>query len=127
MSEEPFEGLVKFYLSTTRMLLRDLGMSGGDLIEYLVAAISLGRADLIEKMFPKGDHGECIRKEGGQTLANLLVRLAKVMPGLKGELLDYHQWQIDPHSVVSFGAIAFGRRPASILDASGFSDRAGSP
>jgi AmmeMemoRadiSam system protein B len=32
----------------------------------------------------------------------------KVMPGLKGELLDYHQWQIDPHSVVSFGALRFG-------------------
>ncbi len=32
----------------------------------------------------------------------------KVMPGLRGELLDYHQWQIDPESVVSFGAIRFG-------------------
>jgi AmmeMemoRadiSam system protein B len=32
----------------------------------------------------------------------------KVMPGLKGELLDYHQWQIDPQSVVSFGALRFG-------------------
>jgi MEMO1 family protein len=31
----------------------------------------------------------------------------KVMPGLKGELLDYHQWQIDPQSVVSFGALRF--------------------
>jgi MEMO1 family protein len=51
----------------------------------------------------------------------------KAMPGLKGELLDYHQWQIDPHSVVSFGAIAFGRRPASTQDGSGFANRAGSP
>ncbi len=33
----------------------------------------------------------------------------KVMPGLKGELLDYHQWQIDPQSVVSFGALRFDR------------------
>jgi AmmeMemoRadiSam system protein B len=32
----------------------------------------------------------------------------KVMPGVKGELLDYHQWQIDPQSVVSFGALRFG-------------------
>jgi hypothetical protein len=32
----------------------------------------------------------------------------KVQPGLKGELLDYHQWQIDPQSVVSFGALRFG-------------------
>jgi hypothetical protein len=27
---------------------------------------------------------------------------------VKGELLDYHQWQIDPQSVVSFGALRFG-------------------
>lgn len=32
----------------------------------------------------------------------------KVMPNVKGELLDYHQWQIDPQSVVSFGALRFG-------------------
>jgi len=32
----------------------------------------------------------------------------KAMPGVKGELLDYHQWQIDPQSVVSFGALRFG-------------------
>jgi hypothetical protein len=32
----------------------------------------------------------------------------KVMPGVKGELLDYRQWQIDPQSVVSFGALRFG-------------------
>jgi hypothetical protein len=31
----------------------------------------------------------------------------KVMPALKGELLDYRQWQIDPESVVSFGAMRF--------------------
>ena len=31
----------------------------------------------------------------------------KVMPGLRGELLDYHQWQIDAESVVSFGAMRF--------------------
>jgi hypothetical protein len=33
----------------------------------------------------------------------------KVMPPLRGELLDYHQWQIDPQSVVSFGAMRFQR------------------
>ena len=32
----------------------------------------------------------------------------KIMPGVKGELLDYHQWQIDPQSVVSFAALSFG-------------------
>jgi len=31
----------------------------------------------------------------------------KVMPSLRGELLHYHHWQIDPHSVVSFGALSF--------------------
>lgn len=31
----------------------------------------------------------------------------RVMPGVKSELLDYHQWQIDPVSVVSFGALRF--------------------
>jgi hypothetical protein len=33
----------------------------------------------------------------------------KVMPSVRGELLDYHQWQIDPQSVVSFGAMRFER------------------
>lgn len=31
----------------------------------------------------------------------------KVMPDVKGELLHYDQWQIDPQSVVSFGAMRF--------------------
>ena len=31
----------------------------------------------------------------------------KTMPECRGELLHYHQWQIDPHSVVSFGALRF--------------------
>ena len=35
----------------------------------------------------------------------------KAMPGLRGELLDYHQWQIDTDSVVSFGALRFTRQP----------------
>lgn len=39
-----------------------------------------------------------------------LYTFMKVMPGLKGELLDYHQWQIDPDSVVSFGALRFERQ-----------------
>ena len=34
----------------------------------------------------------------------------KTMPPLTGELLDYHQWQIDPQSVVSFGALRFEHR-----------------
>jgi MEMO1 family protein len=34
----------------------------------------------------------------------------KTVPGLRGELLHYDQWQIDPHSVVSFGALQFVRQ-----------------
>jgi hypothetical protein len=33
----------------------------------------------------------------------------KALSGVKAELLDYHQWQIDPDSVVTFGALRFGR------------------
>lgn len=39
--------------------------------------------------------------------ASPLYTFLKVMPGLRGDLLDYHQWQIDPHSVVSFAALRF--------------------
>ncbi len=38
-----------------------------------------------------------------------LYTFMKTLPGVAGELLDYHQWQIDPVSVVSFGALRFGR------------------
>ncbi len=33
----------------------------------------------------------------------------KIMPGLRAELAHYQQWQIDPHSVVTFGALRFER------------------
>jgi AmmeMemoRadiSam system protein B len=39
--------------------------------------------------------------------ASPLYTFLKVMPDLRGKLLDYRQWQIDPHSVVSFGALRF--------------------
>jgi hypothetical protein len=51
----------------------------------------------------------------------------KAMPGCQADLLDYHQWQIDPHSVVSFGAIVFGRRPTNIQGASERSSPGGPP
>ena len=35
----------------------------------------------------------------------------RTMPTARGELLDYEHWQIDPESVVSFGAIRFLREP----------------
>lgn len=38
-----------------------------------------------------------------------LYTFMKVMPEVKGELLDYHQWQIDADSVVSFAALRFKR------------------
>jgi MEMO1 family protein len=41
--------------------------------------------------------------------ASPLYTFLKVMPGVRGDLLDYHQWQIDPHSVVSFAALRFER------------------
>ncbi|MGH9640343.1 MAG: AmmeMemoRadiSam system protein B, partial [Bryobacteraceae bacterium] len=39
--------------------------------------------------------------------ASPLYTFLKAMPGVRAQLLDYHQWQIDPQSVVSFGALAF--------------------
>ena len=36
-----------------------------------------------------------------------LYTFLKTQPQLSGSLLRYHQWQIDPESVVSFGAIKF--------------------
>jgi len=39
--------------------------------------------------------------------ASPLYTFLKVMPQVKGELLDYRQWQIDPQSVVTFGALRF--------------------
>jgi AmmeMemoRadiSam system protein B len=38
-----------------------------------------------------------------------LYTFLRTVPGVSGELLRYHQWQIDPHSVVSFGAMKFRR------------------
>ena len=39
--------------------------------------------------------------------ASPFYTLLKILPKLKGQLLDYNQWQIDPQSVVSFGALRF--------------------
>jgi hypothetical protein len=41
--------------------------------------------------------------------ASALYTLLKTMPGVKGRLLRYDQWNIDEQSVVSFGAVAFQR------------------
>jgi AmmeMemoRadiSam system protein B len=42
--------------------------------------------------------------------ASPLYTFLKVVPHVKGELLDYHQWQIDSQSVVTFGALRFQDR-----------------
>jgi AmmeMemoRadiSam system protein B len=42
--------------------------------------------------------------------ASPLYTFLRVMPHVKGELLDYHQWQIDSQSVVTFGALRFEAR-----------------
>jgi len=39
--------------------------------------------------------------------ASPLYTFMKAMPDVSGELLNYHQWQIDPESVVSFAAMRF--------------------
>jgi MEMO1 family protein len=41
--------------------------------------------------------------------ASPIYTFMKAMPGLQSKLLDYHQWQIDPASVVTFGALRFDR------------------
>lgn len=42
--------------------------------------------------------------------ASPIYTFMKVMPGLRSDLLDYHQWQIDPASVVTFGALRFNKK-----------------
>jgi AmmeMemoRadiSam system protein B len=42
--------------------------------------------------------------------ASPLYTFLKVVPHVKGELLNYHQWQIDSQSVVTFGALRFRDR-----------------
>lgn len=39
--------------------------------------------------------------------SSTLYTFMKALPGTRSDLLDYHQWQIDPHSVVSFAALRF--------------------
>ena len=41
--------------------------------------------------------------------ASPIYTFMRALPGLRSELLDYRQWQIDPASVVSFGALRFAR------------------
>ena len=41
-----------------------------------------------------------------------LYTFMKVMPSLTGNLLNYHQWQIDEQSVVSFAAMSFAKTEA---------------
>jgi len=42
--------------------------------------------------------------------SSTLYTFMKALPGTRSDLLDYHQWQIDPQSVVSFAALRFRER-----------------
>lgn len=49
------------------------------------------------------DHHDALKWCGASPFYTFL----KALPQARGELLSYHQWNIDEHSVVSFGAMAF--------------------
>jgi len=63
----------------------------------------------------RGDaHGfwELLRQNGDDLRwcgASPFYTFLKAVPGLRSELLRYEQWNIDEHSVVSFGGLAFSR------------------
>jgi AmmeMemoRadiSam system protein B len=42
-----------------------------------------------------------------------LYTFLRAVPGMEGRLLDYHQWNIDASSVVSFAALSFHQRSAA--------------
>jgi AmmeMemoRadiSam system protein B len=69
-------------------------------IAQLAAGDPLGYWDLIQK-----NHDD-LKWCGASPFYTFL----RIMPPLKGELLNYSQWQIDPYSVVSFGAMRFEGR-----------------
>jgi len=63
----------------------------------------------------QGDAGAFwdLLRAGGDDLrwcgASPLYTFLKAVPGLRGELLRYEQWNIDEESVVSFAGLAFSR------------------
>lgn len=84
MSDDSFEGLIKFYLTSMAMLLKDIGMES-HVIQYVLAELSLGRADLVEAMFPDDDGSGSAANQNGLALASLLSRLVRIIPQLKGD------------------------------------------
>jgi hypothetical protein len=56
-------------------------------------------------------------REGGDDLrwcgASPLYSFLRAAGPVRGDVLEYEQWNIDPESVVSFAAVAFRRGPAS--------------
>ncbi len=56
-----------------------------------------------------GERGDDLKWCGASPLYTFLQR----RPRRRGELLRYEQWNIDPASVVSFAALAFGRGEAA--------------
>jgi AmmeMemoRadiSam system protein B len=57
-------------------------------------------------------------REGGDELkwcgASPLYTFLRAAGPVRGDVLEYEQWNIDPESVVSFAAVAFRRGPASV-------------
>ena len=57
-------------------------------------------------------------REGGDELkwcgASPLYTFLRAAGPVRGTVLEYEQWNIDPESVVSFAALAFGRGPAPL-------------
>jgi AmmeMemoRadiSam system protein B len=69
-------------------------------IDRLAAADAEGFWELVH------EHGEDDLKWCG---SSPLYTFLRAVPGIRGELLRYQQWNIDDASVVSFGALAFRR------------------
>ena len=57
----------------------------------------------------RGDQGQQNRDDLKWCGASPFYTFLKSVPGLRGELLHYEQWNIDEQSVVSFAGMAFGR------------------
>jgi hypothetical protein len=59
-----------------------------------------------------------LRDGGGDELkwcgASPLYTFLRAAGPVRGDVLEYEQWNIDPESVVSFAAVAFHRGPASV-------------
>jgi AmmeMemoRadiSam system protein B len=83
-------------------LLKDVEERDRRRLEAIVA----GDADRFWEQVQEGD--DDLRWCG----ASVLYTFLRATGGPRGALLRYEQWNIDPESVVSFGALAFGETPS---------------